>query len=77
MKSLTGQCPICRENRNATVVAESEEVFESADEPALEGSAYRILKCAGCDTRNYTASRNDLLAYTFCWMETRLVRTFR
>ena len=53
MKSITGQCPNCGADRNAHVIAEHEEVQEPTEEPldpTFQGYAYRILKCAGCDT---------------------------
>lgn len=53
MKSITAQCPTCGADRNAQVIAEHEVTAGPTEEPfdpTLRGAAYRILKCAGCDT---------------------------
>ena len=51
MTSITGQCPTCRMDRNALVIAEHEEIeAPTLSAPTVQGNAYRILKCAGCDT---------------------------
>ena len=51
MTSITGQCPTCRMDRNALVIAAHEEIEgPTLSAPTVQGDAYRILKCAGCDT---------------------------
>jgi hypothetical protein len=53
MAMLKGHCPTCNAHRNAQVLAEHEQAQEPTEEPfdpTLRGDAYRILKCAGCDT---------------------------
>jgi hypothetical protein len=53
MAMIKGHCPTCNAHRNAQVLAEHEQVEGSAEgsfDPDLQGEAYRILKCAGCDT---------------------------
>jgi hypothetical protein len=51
MTSFRGLCPTCRMDRNTLVIAEHEEIVEpTLIAPTAQGNAYRILKCAGCDT---------------------------
>jgi hypothetical protein len=53
MTLIMGHCPTCGAARNAHVIAEHEEILEPTKEPfdpTLQGHAYRILKCAGCNT---------------------------
>ena len=53
MTVITGQCPTCGAARNAQVIAEHQVIEEPTPEPydpTYSGDAYRILKCAGCNT---------------------------
>jgi hypothetical protein len=53
MKIIKGHCPTCNARRNAQVLAEHAQVEGPSEESFdldLRGEAFRILKCAGCDT---------------------------
>jgi hypothetical protein len=62
MTSTTGLCPNCRALRNAHVVAEHEEILQPTEpDPTAYANAYRILKCAGCDTVYFQREKLEII----------------
>jgi hypothetical protein len=62
MSSITGLCPKCCALRNAHVIAEHEEVLQPTEpDPTAQANAYRILKCAGCDTVYFQRERLEIV----------------
>lgn len=48
MQAIKGDCPNCRRQSNACVIAEYVDHFDGQESP--NRSIWRILRCAGCDT---------------------------
>jgi hypothetical protein len=49
-KTVRAHCPTCGHDRNARVLCEHDERWQSQDESAIGVDHYRVLKCGGCDT---------------------------